>query len=278
MKATVLGAQGFIGRNLARSLRDTGYEVAAPDRSELAGLSGPLGRVFYGIGMTGNFRAHPLATVEAHAGLLARLLEQADFESFVYFSSTRIYALAGGLEETSEDAPVQVLPSADTTYDLSKMLGEALCLSLNQPSVKVIRLSNVYGPDQSKATFLGSLLEDLVTTGQANILESPESAKDYVAISDVVNLAEKIARCGLHRTYNVASGQPVSHFEIAKAVEKNGLTCTFSPSGARRAFPKINITRLQDEFDFTPRSLLEDLPQLIETAGIRSGTQTGAQQ
>jgi len=276
MKATVLGARGFIGRNLVRYLTDMGYQVATPGRTELAGLAGNLGRVFYCIGMTGNFRAQPLATVDAHAGILARLLETCNFDSFVFFSSTRIYAGADGLEETREDALIKVRPSADTTYDLSKMLGEALCLSLDRPSVKVLRLSNVYGPDQSKATFLGSLLEDLALTGQATILESSDSSKDYVAVGDVVSLAEKIARSGVHRSYNIASGQPVCHIEIARAAMEQGLTCAFAPDGNRRVFPRINISRLQQEFGFTPRSLLEDLPQMLRAAGSSSAAHSGA--
>ncbi|MEO9526412.1 NAD(P)-dependent oxidoreductase [Roseibium sp.] len=266
MKATVFGSSGFIGRNLAAHLRDIGYVVATPDREAAGDPRGNLGHVFYCIGMTGNFRDRPLATVEAHAGLLARLLERAEFSSFIYFSSTRIYAQAGP-EETIEDTPIQVRPSADTTYDLSKLLGEALCMSLEQPAVKVIRLSNVYGPDQSKATFLGSLVEDLARTGHAVIREAPDSSKDYVSISDVVTLAERIARGGRHRTYNLASGQPVRHIDLAEAAGAAGVSCTFAPGGACRTFPAINITRLQNEFAFSPRSVLDDLPALLCAAG-----------
>jgi len=265
MKATVLGANGFIGRHLVRYLREQGYDVVTPGREALGELGGNLGRVFYCIGMTGNFRTQPLATVDAHVGVLGRLLDQVDFESFLLFSSTRIYALANDIEGTSEEAPVRVRPSGDTTYDLSKMLGEALCLSLDRPSVKVVRLSNVYGPDQGNATFLGSLLEDFTSTGAVTIRESPDSSKDYVSVEDVADLAEKIARSGRHRIYNVASGQPVSHMEIARAAMDEGYDCAFAPGGARRVFPKINIARVTTEFGFRPKSLLRDLPSLLRT-------------
>jgi len=264
MKATVLGASGFIGRNLVRHLSSAGYEVTTPGRDDLEHLGGQLGRVFYCIGMTGNFRDRPLDTVDVHAGLPGRLLERVEFESFVYFSSTRIYA---GAEETSETTPIAVTPSADTTYDLSKMLGEALCLSDDRQSVKVIRLSNVYGPDQGTATFLGSLLEDLAAAGHTTIREAAGSSKDYVAVADVADLAERIARSGSHRTYNVASGRPVRHDEIAEAVRSEGLSCTFTPGGILRAFPPINIERIRTEFGFSPRSLLQDLPALLRAAG-----------
>lgn len=263
MKATVLGASGFIGRNIARYLQNKGYDVALPRRDQLPTLEGELGHVFYCIGMTGNFREKPLATVEAHAGLLASLLERIDYSSFLYFSSTRIYAKASGPAETSEDALVKVRPSIDTTYDLSKMLGESLCLSMEKPSVRVVRLSNVYGPDQSPNTFLGSLLRELVANGKAVIRESSDSSKDYVSIADVADAAEKIARNGRQRIYNVASGVPISHSEIAEAVSREGYTCSFGESGDCRTFPRINIANIQEEFEFSPRNLLEDLPSLL---------------
>jgi nucleoside-diphosphate-sugar epimerase len=266
MKATVLGASGFIGRNLVRRLENRGYEVATPDRAALGALSGSLGHVFYCIGLTGNFRERPFATVEAHAGLLAGLLQRTEFDSFLYFSSTRIYARATGLEETGEEAPIRVTPSADTTYDLSKMLGEALCLSHDLATVRVARLSNVYGPDQSPATFLGSLIQELTIHGQVEIREAPGSSKDYISIRDVTDLGERIARSGRERIYNLASGQPVSHAEIAATATGAGFTCGFAPGGAVRAFPRIDTTKLQTEFDFHPRLLLEDLPSLLSTA------------
>lgn len=275
MKATVLGASGFIGRNIVRHLRGKSYDVTMPGRAELATLAGDLGHVFYCIGMTGNFRKYPLATVEAHAGLLARLLETTSFESFLYFSSTRIYGEASGCEETAEDAPIGVTPSADTTYDLSKMLGEALCLAT--PGVRVVRLSNVYGPDQSQSTFLGSLLRDLLTAGRAEILESAGSSKDYVSVEDVVAMAERIAQSGRQRIYNIASGTQTRHGDIARTLTQEGYSCSFRPGGECRAFPAINIARLQSEFDFSPRKLIEDLPSLLRVAG-NGPTYSGVEQ
>ncbi|GAB4513847.1 MAG: hypothetical protein Tsb0019_11460 [Roseibium sp.] len=130
----------------------------------------------------------------------------------------------------------------------------------------MLRLSNVYGAGQSSATFLGSVLRDLATTGKTVIGESADSAKDYICVDDVVTLAERIARSGGQRIYNVASGRPVSHGAIAQAAADAGYSCTFRPGGARRRFPAINITRITDEFAFAPRRLLDDLPALLRTA------------
>ncbi|MBN9672662.1 NAD-dependent epimerase/dehydratase family protein [Roseibium aggregatum] len=276
MKATVLGSSGFIGRAVTRHLRTSGYEVATPGRQDLATLSGNLGHVFYCIGLTGNFRKMPLATVDAHAGLLAKLLETAVFDSFLYFSSTRIYAQATGVGETGEDAFLKVRPSADTTYDLSKMLGEALCLALPSPTARVARLSNVYGPGQSQNTFLGSLLTDIASQRRAEIQEAASSSKDYISVDDVAVLSERIAREGRSRIYNLASGRPTSHDEIAGVLSNEGFSCAFAPGGVRRAFPEIDISRIRSEFGFSPRNLLEDLPSLLHAAR-KNSSQSGAE-
>lgn len=273
-RATVLGAGGFIGSHLVRHLRALGYRVATPGRRDVDRLSAPLGHVFFAIGLTGNFREDPAATVEPHAALPGRLLARGGFDSFTYFSSTRIYAGACGADGTGEDAAVPVRPSADTSYDLSKMLGEALCLARDRSDVRVLRLANVYGDGQSRATFLGALLRDLAETGSATIREAPASSKDYVAVGDVVHLAEKIVRLGRRRVYNVASGTSVSHGEIAAALKAVGFSCAFAPGGALRAFPAIDTRRIVGEFGFTARSLLDDLPALLAQSGISPRTRS----
>lgn len=200
--------------------------------------------------------------------MLGQVLAQIDCETFLYFSSTRVYAHAETLEETLEDLPVRLLPSADGLYDASKLLGEALCLAHDRSTFRVLRLSNVYGLGQTAATFLGSLLQDFATDRRATIRESRDSSKDYISIDDVVSLAEKIARSGQHRLYNVASGQPVCHLEIAKVALDEGFACDFAPNGNRRVFPRIDTSRLANEFGFRPRALLNDLPQLLRGGQI----------
>ena len=79
---TVLGAGGFIGRHLVAHFRAQGRRVAAVDRARLPEFmeGGEAGHVFYCIGLTADFRARPLETAEAHAGLLARVLQRGGFE------------------------------------------------------------------------------------------------------------------------------------------------------------------------------------------------------
>lgn len=101
---TVIGASGFVGSHVAAHLRGQGIEPFCPVRDDPALWDHDLGRIFYCAGLTGDYRTRPFDTVEAHVGLLARLLEKARFERIVYLSSTRLYDSQPGGEGREEGA------------------------------------------------------------------------------------------------------------------------------------------------------------------------------
>lgn len=265
-KFTILGGSGFIGTNLARYLRSRGNEVLTPARADLPHVLSTenLGHVIYAIGMTGNFRLHPRETIEAQVDVLTTCLSCAkNFDSWLYLSSTRVYSNLPKGETGREDSLLPVAPSADSLYDLSKLLGESFCLAQSNPHIRAVRLSNVYGIDQSAHTFLGAVMDEAISSASAMIGESPDSSKDYVSIEDVVAMIEKIAVSGKHRLYNLASGHNIMHKDLADAIIASGYHVSFAEGGATRTFPPVDITRLKEEFGYAPASLLSDVLHLL---------------
>lgn len=260
---TVLGGSGFIGRNLVAYLQGQGHEVLAPERdADLAGSA--LGCLIYAIGLTGDFRQRPLDAVDAHVSMLGRVLREAHFDSLLYISSTRVYGGVPVDQLACEDLALPQRPTLDGLYDLSKLLGEAMCLAQDNPAVRVVRLSNVYGQGQSPHTFLQMLIDSLVRDGQATIGEAVDSTKDYLALSDVVEVLPKIALRGRLRLYNLASGYSVTHGELAACLQElTGGHVIFAANALSRRYPRIDVSRLSQEFDWQPRTLLMDLPALL---------------
>ena len=260
---TVLGAGGFIGRHLVAHFRVQGRRVAAVDRARLPEFmeGGEAGHVFYCIGLTADFRARPLETAEAHAGLLARVLQRGGFESLLYLSSTRLYARA---ETTREDAPIAVQPAAaGDLYAATKLAGEALCLSDPRPGIRVARLSNVYGHGMGEATFLGQVLAEGTATGRVRLHQGLLSAKDYIALPDAVRLLTAIGLGGGARLYNVASGANTNHDALARVLNGAfGWQVTAAEGAAALRFPRIDITRASVEFGAPVHRILDDLPAL----------------
>ena len=249
MNFTVLGASGFVGRHLCDKLLYLGYEVDAYKRQDDCCTQKNLGHVIYSIGFTGNFRQKPFDAVEAHVCYLTRLLQKINFESFLYLSSTRIYGVNKKNDSFCEKSPISIYPSQDSLYDLSKLLGESVCLSIDNPKVRVARLSNVFGDGQSMHTFLGSLLDSAVINKYAFINEPPMSSKDYIHIDNVTEGLIKIAINGRERMYNVASGHGISHFEIGRIIEKVlHVPVDFNLYGAARIMANVNTSRFHSEF------------------------------
>jgi nucleoside-diphosphate-sugar epimerase len=97
--------------------------------------------------------------IETHVAILSETMKHATYDSWLYLSSTRIYQ---GLENLATGSSrIRVMPGADGIYDISKLLGESLRLTLDRSNVRVVRLSNVYGIGQGHHTFLGALISDI---------------------------------------------------------------------------------------------------------------------
>ncbi len=265
MKATVFGAQGFVGRHLTQYLRGQGWAVLALGRGAEPPEGQSLGHVFYCIGLTADFRSRPFETIDAHVSLAAEILRRTRYASFLYCSSTRVYA---GCAEAAETARLTVAPSDPSDlYNLSKLMGEAACLAVGQPEVRVARLSNVFGADDVSDNFLTSVLRDAVTLGRVVLQSSPASAKDYVAVEDVAAALARIAVHGRERIYNVAAGRNTSNAELLAAIQAaTGCEVIAAADKESQVFPLISVTRLRALGAWDPVDVRAGVPALVQGA------------
>jgi nucleoside-diphosphate-sugar epimerase len=255
----VLGASGVIGRRLVTALRNAGEEVWTPARGDTEIFSRRLGHVIYAIGVTADFRTRPFDAVQAHVCTLTNFLRKAEFDSFLYLSSTRVYS---GANKCSEDTLLQVRSQEPSDlYNLSKLMGESICFSSGHKEVRVARLANVVGGDDPHSTnFLPTLWRE-AQAGKILLQSTLTSKKDYIHIDDVVNLIPRIATHGQHKLYNVASGIQISHGQwVDYFKELTGCTVQIATNAAEIFFAPIDVTRVCGEFGFVPRPLITALP------------------
>lgn len=247
---TVFGADGFVGKALARKLEADGVTVWRVSRESWPETGTHVGHVIYAIGLTANFRGQVRETFAAHVGRLAELIDRYRYESLLYLSSTRVYR---GATETHEDTALQVRPvDADDTYNISKLAGESLILGLDHPMARIARLSNVYGGPEASASFLSSVQKEAARKGSCLFLTGPASEKDYIHIDDAVCRLAAIALKGASRLYNVAAGENISNAEIARLLEGLGVRTAFDIGAPVTRFMPISTTRADAEFGPLP--------------------------
>ncbi len=269
---TVIGARGFIGGQMIAHLAGRGHAVAAPGRGEMPAPE--PGHVIYCAGVTADFRTRPFDTVDAHVTHLAAVLRRARPQSFLYLSSTRIYE---GAESGDEGTPVVLDPTdPGALYNATKLAGEALCLSRPDATVRVARLSNVFGAPMlddgpPRADFLAAIVREAAEDGAIRLRTTASSAKDYVSVEDVARALERIALAGTHRLYNVAAGRNTTHGALVERLSAiTGCTVEVAPDATTVAFPKIDTSRLAASFGpdepWEPASVLDRLPDLVAAA------------
>ncbi len=262
MKFTVFGASGFIGAYLVNRLRSLGHDVGAVSRNNFFEQRGDLGHCIYAIGLTADFRTRPFDTIEAHVSLAANILRDSKFQSFLYLSSTRVYANSS---DADEETTLSARPSNPSDlYNLSKLTGESICLSSGRKNVRIARLSNVIGPDEAESdTFVGELCRE-ARRGHIQLRSDRSSSKDYIWIDDVTALLTRIATEGRDSIYNVASGVELSHHAWVSGIAAiTGCSVAVDAKAPVISFPRIATRRIVDEFGYTPSPVLDFLPTIL---------------
>ena len=265
---TILGAGGVVGSRLVDTLRLRGTACRAITRHDWPEAGTHLGHAIYAIGITADFRTRPGEAVEAHAGLLARVLRDYRFDSFTYMSSARLYRTALGA--CDEEAVFGLSPAdTDKLYDLSKLTGECLCHAAGPARTHIVRMSNAYAAGDASPNFLPSVLKQAVASGQVTIRQSAASCKDYVALDDAVAAIIAIAERGQDKVYTVASGHLTSHGEIAEGLRQRfGFAVDFQPGGVDDIQPHLSVSRLAGFMDWNPRRVMDDLPSLVQALRV----------
>jgi nucleoside-diphosphate-sugar epimerase len=261
---SIFGASGFIGSHFSDYVKAKGHKVNVMPRdiNEIP-MQTNLGHVVYCIGLTADFRSKTFETVDAHVSLLSKVLKSFQFESFLYLSSTRVYQ---GQVDAREGSQLSVNPNnRDDLYNLSKIMGESLCINSLSKNIKIARISNVYGKGMGKSNFLYDITQNVMVDNSLVLKTSLYSEKDYLPISDAVEMLYMISTRGSQSVYNVASGVNTSVKTILGLLEKrSAFQLDLSEDAVLNVFPKINVEKISNEFSFSTYSFDQEFNNFIE--------------
>lgn len=283
IKFTILGASGFIGSELkhylynkyAKKINQNLVEIYTPTRQEIQELlftnnnnnKQNLGIVFYCIGMTADYIKFPFDTINAHVVLLSNLLQKYDFQHLFYCSSMRLYDSLNSLNNLNNNENTIFHENSkfifDTQnsrhlYDLSKALGENLCLTIFPQKTTIIRLACVYSEKTNSPGFLSELLTEINKknninniNNNINLNSSPNFGRNYIHLNDVifglVFLAENIQKYNQNiQIFNFATEKNTYNFEIANALKEFNININFALSNPANFLPLCSINNYKN--------------------------------
>lgn len=296
MRCLVTGGCGFVGSALVRRLLAESYEVVVvddmsrgsrenlgPDQDRVTviqeDVTNGLGHVFSAFRPQAVFHlaalhfipdcdADPARCLRVNVDGTRSVLKAAaglrDQVSLVLASSAAVYAPSDGPHQEQEDS----LGPADV-YGYSKQWTEDLATGFaarTGTAVGIARLFNVFGPGETNAHFIPSLICQM-QAGKAVRLGNLSSKRDYVFVDDVADALLRLARyCddGVSATVNVGTGRAYAGTEVVETLAgfgPDGVAPTTDPSRIRpvdRPTLLADPTLAQKLLDWTPRTGLVD--------------------
>lgn len=301
MRYLVTGGCGFVGSALVHRLLAGNYEVLVVDdfsrgsRENLGAdhdrltvirqdVTSGLGRIFSSFQPHAVFHLAALhfipecdadparclrVNVDGTRSVLKAMVGLRAPSCLVLASSAAVYAPADGPHQEQDDSlgPVDV-------YGHSKRWAEELAAGFaarTGTGVGIARLFNVFGPGETNAHFIPSLICQM-RAGETVRLGNISTKRDYVFVDDVADALLRLARyCGdAHgaggqaTTVNIGSGTAYAGHEVVEALSgfaPGGLAPITDPSRLRpvdRPTLLADPTLAQKLLDWTPRTSLAD--------------------
>lgn len=286
MKILVAGSDGFIGRNVYRTLKEGDNAVV--------GLSRPGLGEDYGVDLSnyndveavmrqiqpeviincagvvsvdGDLDANKDISVNL---LTAALAPHSNLRRFIMCGSAGEYGVV-----SPEDYPIKETQSLAATqpYPLSKIAEERAIKEIGRSkSIDVIiaRIFNPIGPKMAPRFLVSGILRqiDALRSGELNFIEVGrlDAPRDYIDITDVANAIGHLATTMTHnyQEYNIGSGVPIKNGQLIELMlEKSGFdkSVTIKETSSKPEEPiasQADITRMKDDFGWSPQISLEE--------------------
>jgi len=289
MRAVVTGANGFVGTQLVRHLRESGDEVFGIDREHDVTDEASMREVFQSFRPEVTYHLAALTHVGEswkHAEEFTRVnvvgtrrVLDAAFEAghtpmTIVVSSSEVYGIVKEadlpLHETFRVAPAN-------PYSSSKVEAEHVARAMwhdRRQRVIIVRPFNHVGPGQSPTFAVPAIASRLLDANARGATEIPvgdlSTRRDFSDVRDVVRAYRLLAERGVSgEVYNVASGHDVALSDIAERLVEQiapQVTLVLDPDLLRPSDLPIfrgSFDKLHDATGWSPRITLDESLQDI---------------
>jgi len=264
-RVVILGASGYIGGALARTLAARGIEVIGHSSKTLDLRHAEAFAVLDGVvdadtalvvasALTPDRGQNP-DTLVANVAMVAnvsRYLERHPVGQCVYVSSDAVYGF--DVNPVDETTPVAL----GGHYALAKYTGEKLLQFTGVPLL-ILRVSGVYGPgDPHGAYGPNAFTRSLARDRSLRLFGAGEEERDHVYIDDVAQVMASLLGARATGILNVATGESRTFADVVatiRALVPYDVPVTSAPRKGAITHRRYDITRLRQaipDMRFTP--------------------------
>lgn len=229
MKALVIGANGFLGRNLVKKLLSLGWEVDCiyhkfknfiPKRCKciqidnLESLKDNYEVVFLLAAYIpyGNFSKPDKRFIDVNVKIPQRVVNKFSISKIIFASTVSVYAINKSV--IYENSKI----NKEDLYGLSKLKAESILRF--QKNYQIIRFSSMYGKGMNKVTFIPKIIRAAKKNKKITIHGNGSRLQNYLYVDDAVDylyVASKRHKSGI---YLGVYDKSYSNNEVAKIVQK----------------------------------------------------------
>ena len=291
----LIGGTGFIGKHLAKLLKEAGREVYVVGRSKSAPKELPAG-CRYIAGDYGNIRTlKKILTPGCEVVDLAySTVPKTSFEDPLYDLTSNLPSSVALMEEALKIGvrrlllvssggtvygPVESLPITEnhptrpiSPYGITKLTIDHYAMMYHRNEglpVVVVRPSNAYGKDQRSGTgqgFLAEAIHAILSGRDVEIYGQEGTIRDYVHVSDVAaGIIAALNKGHSGKIYNLGTGVGTSNLEIISMLrefaEKDGFNVRTRILPAREYDVKANVldsSQLRSDTGWCPEIRLKE--------------------
>lgn len=280
-RIAILGASGFIGRNIVDRFSTEGVEILGCDIN-----SGKVGTLHVDSidltcedSLSGWLESQNVDAIIYLASEIPQSFSNVEMNIFdnnikmhknvlkywtqskchlIYASTCAVYGTSGPLPWREENAP-----APENFYSISKLVGEWLFRTPNLKGHKltVLRLNAPYGVGGRK-TVVNIFLENALTSKPIRLFGTGQREQDFLHVSDIANAFWMAYSTGAEGIFNIASGNTVTMKQLAEKVVKSvksssGFELSGTPDPGENVKVQVDISKARKHLGFKPIHSLE---------------------
>lgn len=210
--------------------------------------------------------------IEALNNLL-KASEEVQIEKIIFTSTNNVYGTELNGNNFSEEDKINL--DKNNKYGISKYLGEELVKYSTNEKACIIRIADVYGPNQNHGNLMKGIISNLENKKNIQLYGEGKRERDYIYIDDVIRGLEFIYENNLTGIFNLGTGVGTSVKRITDIVidicKNNGINTGLDYVQVNKEDSSkviLNVEKLKNLGFCYNVTIEEGLRKIIEERGI----------